>query len=244
MNPFLRPLQEPSFSKLSIENAFRALTEEFSDHAAKAGIAITPHRPETWIQFRELDFMKQLKSYEEFSSFYQNCIGGIAEGLELRQGIQLLKRMLSQSGLHACQDVWRKLDDRDVIEVYTRDFTQLFRNMRFLEVCSYPLAELYINEWVSLYRRPQMITDQLVSSILTMMDATPPATVSTSVPDHILEEVFSLDRRKFFIQQKVFSPLSDASGQVVAFIGSLSATVIGDGRLTSKFPLNISPLSR
>jgi hypothetical protein len=237
-------LNKSYFPGLSFETSFKALTEEFCGQANREGLNISPHRQETWEKFGQLTLSKQREKHDQFLRYYQICSSGLESGLSLLSGNPLLKRMLLQSGLTSCDGLWHQLREEDVIEVYTADFTQLYRNMKFLEVCSYPIADLYVNEWVDLYRRPQTITTTLVQSIQDMLRSQPAASVLCSVPDHFLEEKFSPERRKFYVRQKIFSPLLDSRGVAVAFVGSLHATLLNENASDDRFPQNVTPLSR
>jgi hypothetical protein len=172
-------------------------------------------------------------------AFYE---GASQAGVRKCKSVDLLRHFLSKANWSVSEDVLSRLSDQDVIEVYSPTFTQLFRNMRFLEICSYPILDIYMYEWPELYARPQAITEALIQEFFRMLSAPPGVDLfEAQVPDHFLEEVFSEERRIFEIQQKLNSPVrSRETGEVVAVLGVLQASVISK----KGQPRSILPLGR
>jgi hypothetical protein len=148
-------------------------------------------------------------------------------GIPKYKSVDLLRHFLSKSGWVLADEVYSRLSDGDVIEVYSPTFTQLFRNMRFLEICSYSILDIYMYEWPELYTRPQSITEALIHECMRSLQAKPGENFfGDSVPNHFLEEVFSEERRVFEIEQKFISPIRCAkTGAVMAMLGCLAARV-------------------
>jgi hypothetical protein len=235
---------------VDLVSEFKQVSEEICALAARDGIRILPYQPYNsgvWARLRSLDERVQREKLQSLRDFHRICIEAVRSGKSLKDSAYLLSSTLASYGYSLCRGVTELLGDDDVIEVYTKDLTQLFRNLKFLEVCSYPLSDLYVYDWVELYRRPFTITDTLVKQTLDVLSKLPGETVRCEVPDHVLEEVFSTERRKFFIRQKILSPILDRNGQIVGVLGTLDATVIGSalGEFSgANFPgMNVTPLS-
>ncbi len=217
-------LDHSSFtSSQSLDNEFAELiaaVETLAGHGFKAGtqsFQISADLPEP----RRQSILAKLR---QDIAFYE---GASQAGIGKYKSVDLLRHFLSKANWSVSEDVLSRLSDQDVIEVYSPTFTQLFRNMRFLEICSYPILDVYLYEWPELYTRPQAITEALVQECLKSLAAKPGENFfGQSVPDHFLEEVFSAERRVFEIEQKFISPVrSVEDGSVVAMLGCLSANV-------------------
>lgn len=234
-------LKKAYFPSLPIEARFRSLVEEFCIQSQKEGIELIPYRESSWTKFRALSIEKQHEKLNNFFRYYRACAAAVDEGLELRDTKSLVERTAAFLGARLCDDVLNNVTADDVIEIYSADFTQLFRNLKFLEICSYPVVELYTHEWVELYRRPHVVTEKLIQLVYKVLAQETPHTIRCDLPNHFLEEVFSLNRHKFFIEQKYLSPLITPEGKIMGFIGTLSAQHLDTG--LESFAQNVTPLS-
>lgn len=223
-------------SSQSLNNEFAeliAVMETLAGHGFKAGtqsFQIFADLPEP----RRQSILAKLR---QDIAFYE---GASQAGIGKYKSVDLLRHFLSKANWSVSEDVLSRLSDQDVIEVYSPTFTQLFRNMRFLEICSYPILDLYMYEWPELFIRPQAITDDLIQAAFRVLAAPPTLHyVEAGLPDHFLEEVFSEERRVFAIDQKLLAPLrSEATGEVVGLLATLQASVVSKGMQSR----NILPL--
>ncbi len=126
-------------------------------------------------------------------------------------------------GLYPPHDLLDKIEGDDVIEIYDRNFHQLYRNWRFIELCSYSIADVNTFEFAELYDRPTHITDQLVQLGLQVLNGEVDETKKVTVDSHILREKFSEDRLSFRIEQGIVAPLHDSEGQIIGLITTLKA---------------------
>jgi hypothetical protein len=147
-------------------------------------------------------------------------------------------------GFRICPDLYYAISDDDIIEIYTADFTQLFRNLEMLKLCSYSILELSVYEWPELFRRPHAITKQLIHLAEQIMGTKEPRTISCdNVPDHFLEEIFSPGKHKLFIEQKILSPLMDQNNNAIGFVGTLRAHLFDPSTKEGLLVQNVKPLS-
>ncbi|MCB0349901.1 MAG: hypothetical protein KDD38_01885 [Bdellovibrionales bacterium] len=214
---------ESSSSELA--NQFQMLLDKFCAHIKKEGLAnVTSYTQDSLDRFHTLPSDKKITIIKNFHDYYELCVECVAAGISLKDGRKMLWKLLPTLGLRPTSDLFDNLHDDHVIEVYRPDFTQVFRNIKFLELCSYPIADLYIQPWTELFDRPQQITNSIIKSIQKCL-STGTAT-SCDVPVHELYERSSSMNQILKIEQGRFSPLFDKFGKPAAFVGTLNATII------------------
>jgi hypothetical protein len=209
------------FQKSSADLAhFIAAMEILADHGFKSS-------PRSWEVFQNLPAERRqavLDKIQQDIAFHDEATRA---GIGKHQSSELLRYFLKKMNWNLSEKVFSHLSEEDVIEVYSPNFTQLFRNLKFLEICSYPILDIYLYEWPELYTRPQAITEALIQECVRALGAASDQDFfGDSVPDHFLEEVFSEERRVFKIEQKFISPVRCATtGVVVGMLGCLAASV-------------------
>lgn len=215
-------LSEPSEIRKSLEK----LLESFSLYLEKEGVRVTPYREQSLNDFDGLPSSLKIQKAENFFKYYELCRAAIESGVELRNNKSFLNFSLKKLNLWMDSEAIDRIDRDDIIEVYSLEKTQLYRNLKFLEICSYPMLDLYMYEWPELFCRPDSITEKLIQ-VCGEVIADPLCRFRPSgVPEHVLEETFSQEKLSFMVDQKVIAPVKDAQGRVQGVMGSLQARVI------------------
>jgi hypothetical protein len=213
-------------SAQSYADLFKTRLDGFRQLLQGQGIqGVEPYGPGSFAVFNKLPTPKQEKIATDFATFSALCAECVRSNISLRDGRKLLWKILPQLNLRPRSDLFEQINDDQVVEIYRPDFTQIFRNLRFLELCSYPVADLYTVPWTDLFERSDDITDAIMDSIKSCLATG--RTIYSGVPDHLLYERSSPDQQVVKIQQGLFSPLLDPNGRPAAFVGTLKATVIG-----------------
>jgi hypothetical protein len=229
-----------SLALTSEEYEFRELAERFCAMAGAVGVRLLPYTEGSLNKFRGLSEDQRILKLAGFKTYFECCERATRAGVGLNDGIGLLKSVLADLGLRVSAETLSYLSDEDVIEVYRCDLTQLFRNLRFLEICSYPLMDLYVNEWPELYRRPHVLTQAIIDEFLQLRASGSDRPLMSRLPEHFLEEIFSPGRHKFYIRQKILAPILDQDNQMVGVVSSLRANLLKESEANYS---NVKPLS-
>lgn len=120
-----------------------------------------------------------------------------------------LKMCADRLGLIFDKTAYDEIRSGDVIEIYNTDLIQVFRNFEFFDVCSYTLLDLLTNEFYELYERGQLINQGLFSAISTLSSRpyNMEAIDLTNLPQHLLQEKFSVDQLRSLVQFKKMYPV-------------------------------------
>jgi hypothetical protein len=206
-----------------IDTDFFSALGEFSRLLSRFGCQTIPlGRPESVQRYLGLPLDRRIVISERFHTYRSVCESVAQSGQSLRDSSIILWKMLSRLKFRPGTDLFDKLDQDDVIEIYDSSSVQIFRNLRFFEICSYSLLEVFTFELWELYRRDMAITNALVQTVTGVFSNKTRTSVPAGVPDHTVEEIFSEAKRKYFIRQKFIAPLFDSNNQPIAVCGNFS----------------------
>lgn len=135
-------------------------------------------------------------------------------GGSLYDSRRLTWAFLKTSSLQPCSTTFSKIDDKDVIEIFNTEYIQVFRNMHFLEAYRGSLLELCILDWMSLYKRPASIEEQLFLQIDHSFRQLAKVQAFQDIPKHRVELRFGSEISSFESELKYRSGLMSRSRRV------------------------------
>lgn len=111
---------------------------------------------------------------------------GVLE-VDLEQEKVFLKRALDHYGLWIDDEFWKSMRHGQVVEIYSPNMVQLYRNIHFFQYSSFSLLEISIFEWFHLWQRPKLIQEAMMKSARAVLDKMIPI-LAYDVPRHVLRE--------------------------------------------------------
>ncbi len=174
-------------------------------------------------------YLHQLESWlatlQEHSPFHDQLVsqsrGMSLLDLEKAQLSSFLRRL----GAKVDDSLFSEIHDGDVIEVYLFNAdgtaTQVYRNVAFLQMCSYDLLTLVSHSMQDLFRRPGEIEarmNELIADLFTSTVVKP-----VDLPAHEITEIRHPRHRKFRIRIRYAAPLFNETGTPIGFVSTLSA---------------------
>lgn len=209
---------------------FKKITEDYSSFMAKYNrrIGSWNNRSLNKLKAMGAEVLKdRTQKLKRHLSYYES-----AEKEEIYpiQESQILWRILRAQNWSFPSDLFPKLRDSDIIEIYNLDFIQYFANSTFMENCSYDLSDISAHTWPELFTRPQDYTNQVINKIDQVISNPVSKTVDFNIEPHTGEEIFSLERRKILINMGVIAPLFDFTKKPVAFICTIKLKQIPHSR--------------
>ncbi len=146
-----------------------------------------------------------------------------------------LQKALDHYGLSIDPRMVESLDDETVVEIYTSDMIQIFRNLNLLDVTGYSIMDLSVFEWWVLWERSQFVAQQmhkLAESVL--VNETP--FVPFTLEGHVLKESFNAGMTEPFVPRNTFVHLQhlgflrpNRPDAPRAFICTSKAKVLAEG---------------
>ncbi|MCB0404323.1 MAG: hypothetical protein KDD51_06020 [Bdellovibrionales bacterium] len=206
------------------------LLESFCSLASREGYSLKPYDPSRPLEkYQQLPHAQQKMILDAFVTYYQACLQALEEGGDLGDSdFKIFWNILKRLGLRPSSDLFDRLNNRDVVEVYTDSYLQIYRNLRFLELCSYPLDHVFSYQWPELFERHKHLNMELYGLTAEILAGKLKGSVPVQQETHLVKEVFSCENRSFWVEHNFISPLYSASGGIPAFVFSLSAVRVNN----------------
>jgi hypothetical protein len=186
---------------------FRLKAELFSKILGEEGISVRPFDSPELLHFSILSSEQQLCVLRTIN----HSLGVFAEmkeaGESLRDSPRLLWRSLRHLGWRPRSDVFDKIEDEDVIEVYSAEKTGLFRNLVFYENVSYSIEDLFSRSVFELTWREPRFVELSMGVFERVFSGEVRETIAAGIEKHLLRETSSPEKLELMIDLKWISPL-------------------------------------
>ncbi|WP_374033400.1 hypothetical protein ACES2I_11460 [Bdellovibrio bacteriovorus] len=196
---------------------FKVLCEKLSQVLSHEGVSIHPYRDSSLQFFNSLTPSQQERAYKTLRDYVDICESALTEHASLRDSERFCRRALERWGLSVASDFFLTVKPEDCVEIYTDEGFQIFRNLRFFELSSYSVEELYCVEWWKLFGRDPQVTEKLFSMCLQTLQGRIPGTLNFDIVEHEVWENDSAEKRRFLIHPKVGSALH-REGKILGFL--------------------------
>lgn len=190
--------------------------------------------------FAKLDSLRQESILNNISTYIE-ILSQEIEPPRMRPNAEVarLKSALGAFGLKALDDGFFDLvKDEDVVEVYSPEGVQLYRNVRFCKICSYSLLDLAVNSWADLYEKPATMASRTQEAVNRVLVSD--KTIPYDMPSFVQREkfIYSNVRRAFLVTPKFLSPLRDElSGRIGGFLSTYHGEILAEGEESRKFTI-------
>lgn len=190
-----------------VENEkFKTLAQRLSVMLAGEGVLVRTY--DKGLPYFSKLSEKQKQTINYHLEFYvELCREHMSEGYSLKDGPTFVWRALRKLNLIPRSDLFQFFNENSVIEIYSNENVQLFRNLNFFRVCSYTLEELHSREWWLLFHRDNSITDSLMGYAGKIFNQEISENFVPDIPTHIVRELASADMLVTEINFPVMGPL-------------------------------------
>lgn len=186
---------------------FILLAEHLCELLRIYGLNVKPYLDKNNLYFSELTEELQISQLNHFQRYVEVCQETKEQGHDLRETGHLVWNMLKKLELKSHVDVFSKLKETDIVEIYNSQNVQTFRNLNFFHICSYTLDELLSLPWWKLYHRDDLVSREIFAVGAGVFSGEIAGMVSPVSRPHILEEVASASKIKMVLNVKAMSPL-------------------------------------
>lgn len=185
---------------------FSKLAKSVSMYLSCEGAHVRPHL-EGLPYFSKLSLEAQQVAVDRLRFYHDLCADQSSEGYRLRDSKTFTWRALSKLGLVPKSDLFMQMTDDHIVEVYSSENIQLFRNLNFFDFCSYSLEELHAIEWWGLFDREAATTQKLFGYAEKIFSGELSENFKPEVEKHILRETNSFDRLSMEYAVELMGPL-------------------------------------
>lgn len=187
-------------------NRFILVSESLVRLFQQESLTLRPYLPGT-PYFLNLSLAKKTDVVTHLEFYRDLCQSQVAAGESLRHNKQLTWRALSALGLKPSSDLFNHIEDGDILEIYTRDHFQIFRNLNFFDVCTYSLEELFCLEWWKLFSREQSIINSLMDIANHLLSDSCHQGFKPDVQAHVLTEILTPEKCQIEYMMLYCAPL-------------------------------------
>ncbi len=183
----------------------------FSEVLAREHIKVgTDFHESSLSAWRSYSSERKRKIFEDFCRYSSLIREVLSEGVSLLEHKRVVWAAMRILRMRPPHDAFSFLRDDEVIEIYNRDHIQIFRNVKFFELCGYSVFDVLVQDWPSLYdRKPADITPAIFKQTELSFEVDSRSEYYQNIPDHILHEKFSSDQRKLLISMGMHAPVYD-----------------------------------
>lgn len=140
-----------------------------------------------------------------------------------------LRVSLQQMGMHCPDDFLSTFEHDDLIEGYDLNNIQIFRNLKYMQVCGYSLEDVLTHSWPELYERSSRITDELLGNIRGVFESG--QTTALKISTHYMKERISKNRQVSEVTFRYMAPIFSRPGVPVGVLVSSRARIVDEAPL-------------
>ncbi len=212
----LEVVKTQSSRSLQLNEQFKMAAQKVCVMLAAEGIYRKPYI-EGLPYFSVLADDQKAEIVRSLTFFAELCQEQVSEGYKLKDNLSFTWRAFKKLGLIPRADIFNHLTDDDIVEIYSSENRQLYRNFKFFEFCSYTFEELHSLEWWSLFERESAKTMEIFDAVSKVISGEVTGTYFPPIEPHLLKEIRSADCLSMTYEVKLVSPLVK-NKQVDAFI--------------------------
>lgn len=220
---------------------FKRIALALQAFGQKYGVPIQGfHGPEL-PHFSRLSSTEKSRIVNLLKVFLETFLVTEGAGARIDRHDQALWHALSCMKFVPPQDLLQHIAKDDVIEVYTPEGLQIWRNLNFMKICSYTLEEMYCIDWPSRYDRAPEMTASCLAEIQKLLSMQTPDIYPVRVPAHRFQETCSSGRFYLEASHEIFARLANRQGEVVAWLATSKVEVLD--RPTRRPPVGLVTFS-
>lgn len=182
----IRQIEETGVDTATIK-LLQALND-FSELIATQGHSVIPYTDSVVAHISSLPVEKKEDILVGFLKYSELCSSAIKSGVVLKDTVGFIKYALKYLGKHVAEEFYATIGESDIVEIYSEDHIQIFRNISFFKITDYSIAELISYEWEDLYYRSSAITKKMYSLIEDTL-ASDVKLLNMDIEPHFIKEI-------------------------------------------------------
>lgn len=215
------------------EHEFKKIAVTFCEALKAVGIHMLPYDSSSNLHFRKRSKKDQKKILAYLDMSVETLNECIASGENAFDNKVLLWRVFKRIGGAPQDDIFDKISDDDLIEVYFPDHTPLFRNLKFYREFSYTVDQALCQTWYQASGRDLIVTFKVMKFALMFM-RNAKRTVAWIIPAHYVDEKGTSMLYRALVRLKFLSGVH-SGGELKALICTSETNVVGaNGKLYSE----------
>ncbi len=135
-------------------------------------------------------------------------------GVEFRDTVQSIWRIANKFDWLFRDDILQDITDTDVVEIYSPDHTQIYRNLNYFNYTSYSITDLIVFPWNELIEHGPEVTQEIgeIAQKVFMMGEN--SREKFKLTPYLAKERFSSKRFEALLTSKSMTPIRNRSTRV------------------------------
>lgn len=212
----LQPNEHISKETLPI---FINFCEQIAQTVSSCNIHLQAYNDNGISKFLSLEDAEQFQILTNMKSFNQNLIEATSKQVSLvgdnRKHAWFSMRNL---GLRPPNDLFDKIDQRDMIEIYDISGIQLFRSIELYNYMSYSFSEIFCFSWKELFSRDEFVFHRMSTTVSDVLSRKFQGCIFPQFPSHCAYEIFSEKKIWIKMESGIMSKLTRMDGTTGGFI--------------------------
>jgi len=210
-----------------LRNEFVELCLEYQELGLSVPVKLIPFSDSSVPHFSHLITDQKRRVLSALRNSVAICHQVLASGQKLNESRSLTWNALKYFGLIPSSDLFGKITETDVVEIYDMEHVQIFRNFQFFEYCSYTIEDVFCRPWQELFiRYDTSVTEKLLACLGGLLSNPKHETVATHVGSHLIEESSSVFRHKLDVDVKYLSLLYGVDHKPQAYLAVETAKYV------------------
>ena len=180
------------------------------------GVGVRPFRSADLPVFSKLSPDRKREAIAEVETVLQILMDTRADGFSIKDSPRLIWRALRRFGLTPLGDIFDKMGDEDIVQIFSHRQTAIFSNLNLFNWITFTLEDLHTGAWFELTRRDEAVLPALHRSAVEVLSGLRAETFEPAVPEHLVSEVGTEGMMQFLFRLKYVSPLRE-NGQIHKF---------------------------
>lgn len=195
----------------------------------------------TWSIFDEMGGVQQKKILSDFQVYADLMNSVIAVNKDFTENSSTLWAAIKSLGVLPSSYLFTNLEPDDVVEIYRNDSLQVFRNMRFHNVCSYHLHDLFIRSWPDLFVRDENLTLEIQKKAMRVFQGET-VDIDTKLDYRARHNLYEKDSPGGYVLDmylRFIEPLKDKHGNILYIVAVSKVDVVDKKNVVQMPELNL-----
>lgn len=215
-----------TFDGVQTLSKFKQLANRITQITEKYNITLKGYHHESLPYFSRKTPEQKSKILEALEKFYGSMVYTEKEGDSLANQQKILWGFLSAFKCHPNSEMFSRFQPDDVIEIYDLEGFQMWRNLKFMEICSYTIEEMYCLDWSDRYDRDPQILGECTEKLTSLLTEKSPEIYDINIKNYILTEKCSEQCFEIQTQHDWMGRIRDQNGQLKMWIVVSKAKVL------------------
>ena len=199
--------------EMQVKELFVRLSALLAGH----GIEAKPWRDASLPAFRKLDIKGQERVLGHLEEICVQMEIHRDRDLDTIQN-QILWRVSHQFGFRFPANLFEELPKDAVIELYSKEGTQIFRSLQFFRLCSYTLEEIYCTPWFELFDHHKETMAMCAQMMEKAVKGELRGVIKNPFPNHDVAERLSAEKLSTTIEPVMIGFFGDADDNYNGFL--------------------------